>query len=46
MEVARAHASYKKLQNDETFMAVDTNEEDWYRMHDIVFTNGQVIFLH
>lgn len=33
----------KKLQHDDTFMAVDTNEEDWYRMHDIVFTNGQIL---
>lgn len=29
---------------DDSMMAVDTNEEEWHRMHDIVFTNGQVIF--
>ncbi|BES90640.1 SPRY domain containing 3 [Nesidiocoris tenuis] len=28
---------------DDSMMAVDTNEEEWHRMHDIVFTNGQIL---
>lgn len=43
MEYEFDHLPQKQIYDD-MVMAVDTNEEDWCRMHDIVITNGQVVY--
>lgn len=42
MEYEFDHLPQKQVYDD-MVMAVDTNEEDWCRMHDIVITNGQIL---